>query len=177
MYQDKNFIIATKLIPSYHKEGIIYFLYEAIAGCLAGEVLDYAGKSKRTVRYCNGILGFNRKTGVKFHSKGYMRNYPFRTESDLQINARKNGIKILYYPEIEILHEITDYGGLRIKNKKSITHIYIYNHIIFLRKNFRLTKYFKLPFFFLLSIMTHPHLTFNIIRTFDKAFKIEISVN
>jgi glycosyltransferase involved in cell wall biosynthesis len=178
-YENKNCIIATKLIMeakrSFHRK-VINFIYRMLAEAFAGEIYNYNGSKQRIVKYCSGAFGFNRNIGILFDEESYVKNY-FRTETEFQKRAREKGIEILYCPNIRILDRMAKHGGLRQKKRRDVSVYYMYNHIIFLRLHFKISKYYKLPFYFLLSIATHPHLTFNIIRTFDKAFRIKVSVN
>jgi glycosyltransferase involved in cell wall biosynthesis len=175
-YENKNCIIATKLIMEtkkpFHRK-VINFIYRMVAETFAGEIYNYNGNKQRIVKYCSGAFGFNRNIGILFDEKSYIKNY-FRTETEFQKRAREKGIEILYFPNIRILDRTAKHGGLRQKKKRDVSVYYMYNHIIFLRLHFKISKYYKFPFYFLLSIVTHPHLTFNIIRTFNKAFKIPI---
>jgi glycosyltransferase involved in cell wall biosynthesis len=176
-YENKKYIIATKLIMEtkkpFHRK-IINFIYRMLAETFAGEIYNYNGDKKRFVKYCSGAFGFNKNIGILFDEKSYVKNY-FRTESEFQKRARDKGIKILYFPNIKILDRTANYGGLRQKNKRDVSVYYLSNHIIFLRLYYKSSKYYKLPFYFLLSIATHPHLTLNIIQTFEKAFKMPLN--
>jgi len=173
-HQKKNYIIGTKLkmnkLPIIKRiKGLIYRIP---AETLAGEVYNYNGSKVRTVKYCNNVFGFNRNTGILFDEKSYIKNV-FRIESDFQKRARKKGIKILYYPDIVTIHKHIQYGGLREKKINFLLYC-IYNHIIFLRKNFPISKYYKLPFYFILKTSTHPFFLVKIIKVFDSSFRNKI---
>ncbi|OGW47860.1 MAG: hypothetical protein A2Y66_02145 [Nitrospirae bacterium RBG_13_41_22] len=171
---EKEFIVATRLRMnkrfSIEKE-IKSFLYSVPAQIFAGELYNYNGMKKRRVNYANNIFCFNKeKIKILFDEENYDGNY-FRIESDFQLRSRKSGFRILYDPELVVLDKWAPSGGLRQKNKKEFLCWCIFNHIIFLRKNFNFSKYYKIPFYFMIKMIFHPYLIVEIIKTFDKSFK------
>ncbi|HJX01933.1 MAG: hypothetical protein A2Y66_00850 [Nitrospirae bacterium RBG_13_41_22] len=160
---DKGFSLGKKIKTLF---------YSVPAQSFAGEMYNYNGKKKRYVNYANNIFCFDKsKLKILFDEKNFAGNF-FRIESDFQSRARMAGFKILYDPRLIVLDKWAPSGGLRQKNKKKFLQWCIFNHIIFLRKNCSLTKYYKIPFYFLLKTTTHPpYIIFDIIKTFDRSFK------
>jgi glycosyltransferase involved in cell wall biosynthesis len=174
---EKEYVVVTrlKMDKSFSmRKRTKFFLYSIPARLFAGEIYNYNGKKRRHVKYGNNIFCFNKsKLKILFDEKNYAGNF-FRIESDFQSRARSSGFKILYDPELFVLDKWAPSGGLRQQSKKKFLHWCIFNHIIFLRKNFSLTKYYKIPFYFLLKTIAHPYLIVDIIKISDSAFKREI---
>ena len=145
-------------------------IYKIPAQILAGEPYNYNGQTKRTVKWCNNSFFFDRRIDIWFNEKDYIRNF-FRSESEFEAEVRKKGIDICYYPEIVIYDKVAQFGGLRILDKAKLLRFCIYNHITFLKRNYKFSKYYMIPFYFMLKTMTHPHLTGQIIRIFDRSFR------
>jgi glycosyltransferase involved in cell wall biosynthesis len=175
---EKEYVVAThlKMDKTFSlSKRIEFFLYSVPAQIFTGEIYNYNGGKKRYVKYGNNIFCFNKqKLKISFDEKNYAGNF-FRIESDFQSRARFSGFKILFDPKLAILDKWAPKGGLRQESKKKFLYWCIFNHIIFLRKNSGFTKYYKIPFYFLLKTITHLHLIFDIIRTFDSSFKRVIS--
>jgi len=171
---DKKFI-ATRL-KMETAPGIISqlkgIIYKIPAQIFAGEPYNYNGMNKKNVKWCNNAFFFDRRIDVRFNEKDYVKNF-FRSESEFEVEARKKGIDISYHPEIVIFDRYAQHGGLRVLDKAKLLRFCMYNHITFLRRNFRLSQYYKIPFYFMLKTLTHPHLTGQIIMTFDRSFKRE----
>jgi len=171
-YGKRRCIIATRVVSEVKRplfKRMTGFAYRVPAETFAGEIYNYTGSRRRTVKYCNNAFGFNKNIGIRFDEKSYIRN-AYRIESDFQKRARKKGIKIFYFPGIRVIDKWVNYGGVR-ENSVNLLLYCIYNHITFLRKNFRVSKYYKIPCYFLLKAATHPYLSVAIIKTFNKSFK------
>lgn len=144
-------------------------VYKIPAKALAGEVYNYNGKKKRIVSWCNNAFIFDRRIGLLFNEVDYKFNY-FRSESEFEKNVRDKGIKINYHPEIVIEDRVAQSGGLRVLDKRKFLTFCVYNHIVFLKRNYRFSKYYKIPFYLILKISTHPQFIGSIISTFKSAY-------
>jgi glycosyltransferase involved in cell wall biosynthesis len=170
-----NRIIATRLFSQLEatwnfKTRLRALLYKIPAMMFAGEIYNYNGNKAKVVDYCNGLFAFDRRINIFYNEKDYIKNF-FRSETEFQADARRKGIKLAYYPQVALYHKDMTPGGLRTKNKKASLIHSVYNHVIFLKRNFGFSKYYKIPFYFMLKTVTHPHLTGQIIMTFDRSFR------
>jgi len=146
-------------------------LYKIPAEYLAGEPYNYNGSRLKTVNWANNAFIFDRRIGILFEEDAYRYNY-FRTESEFEKRARDKGIKIHYHPEIAIVDKVHQSGGLRVNDRKKFLLYCIYNHIVFLKRNYPMSKYYKIPFYLFLKTATHPQFTGSIISTIIKANRI-----
>jgi glycosyltransferase involved in cell wall biosynthesis len=144
-------------------------LYKIPAKTLAGEVYNYNGNKKRTVLWCNNAFIFDRRIGLLFNEDDYKYNF-FRSESEFEKKVRDKGIKINYHPEIVIVDKVAQSGGLRVHDKRKFLLFCIYNHIIFLKRNYRFSKYYKIPFYLILKTATHSQFAGSIMSTFKEAY-------
>lgn len=146
-------------------------LYKIPAQYLAGEPYNYNGSRLKTVNWANNAFYFDRRIGILFEEEAYKFNY-FRTESEFEKRARDRGVRIHYHPEIAIVDKVHKTGGLRVNDRKKFLLYCIYNHIVFLKRNYPMSKHYKIPFYLLLKITTHPQFTGSIMSTIRKANRI-----
>jgi GT2 family glycosyltransferase len=140
-------IIGFKIIDNESKKSI----FDAFLSFFAGNIYFYQGNKQKYVDFTSGCMLITRKVSnlVKFNL--IYKGNAYREESDFQVRARKFGFKILYDPNLSIYHLKAKKGGQRERNDKKW---YIINHLIFLRRNFKYTKIYKVIFFMVIALLS-----------------------
>jgi len=112
---------------------VLYQLLYALAGQIVSRNYD----GMKQTWFVSGILGVRRDVGlaVGFDDKMLTGN-GFREESDFELRARRSGFRILYNPNIGVVHRRNLGGGQSLKAAGDrYTFWAVRNQLIFMRKN------------------------------------------
>jgi len=84
---------------------------------------------------------------IQYDSQTYIGNY-IGEESDFHFRLKKMGYTIYFHPKAILYHNTVDSGGCRLPLMKW-SYYFIRNHIIFLRRNYRMRSVYMVPCFFI----------------------------
>jgi len=161
-------IVGTKIVPET-KKTISQQIYGALIKALGGYVEPYNGKKRGQVLFVNGCMGLNKKVFEKVKFNPVYTGNSYREESDFQLNAKREGFKIIYDPHLVVEHLTLPRGGQREHLKDDALYWNTRNHLIFLRNYSNFKR--RLNSFFYLLLMLFQVKSFKRLQELRKAVK------